>query len=80
MVLTRVDNDLLTRVGPGTLGGELLRLYWMPIDVDEQQQRGLHPMGVIRDPDHPMLDANIDESTKVEDGDRPVGICAPTAY
>ena len=33
MVLTREDNDLLTRVGPGTPGGELLRRYWMPVAV-----------------------------------------------
>jgi 5,5'-dehydrodivanillate O-demethylase len=40
-------------------------------------QRGLDPMGVVRDPNHPMLDTNIDESTKVEGGGRPVGIGAP---
>ena len=43
----------------------------------ERVQAGLDPMGVIRDPNHPMLDTNIDESTKVEAGDRPVGIGAP---
>src|SRR5437867_7670636 len=31
MVLTREENDLLTRVGPGTPAGELLRRYWFPI-------------------------------------------------
>jgi 5,5'-dehydrodivanillate O-demethylase len=41
-------------------------------------QQGLDPMGVVRDPNHPMIDTNIDESTKVE-GDRPVGIAAPAA-
>jgi 5,5'-dehydrodivanillate O-demethylase len=45
----------------------------------ERVQRGLDPMGVIRDPNHPMLDTNIDESTKVESGGgRPVGVGAPT--
>jgi 5,5'-dehydrodivanillate O-demethylase len=44
----------------------------------ERVQRGLDPMGVIRDPNHPMLDTNIDESTKVEGGDRPVGVGAAT--
>jgi 5,5'-dehydrodivanillate O-demethylase len=39
-------------------------------------QQGLDPMGVVRDPDHPMIDTNIDESTRVEGGDRPVGIAA----
>src|SRR5437879_6149778 len=30
-MLTREDNELLTRVGPGTPAGELLRRYWYPI-------------------------------------------------
>jgi 5,5'-dehydrodivanillate O-demethylase len=30
-MLSPEDNALLTRVGPGTPGGELLRRYWMPI-------------------------------------------------
>src|SRR5437867_11046153 len=30
-VLTKEDNELLTRVGPGTPAGELLRRYWYPI-------------------------------------------------
>src|SRR6266487_372502 len=33
MVLTREENDFLTRVGPGTPAGELLRRYWMPVAV-----------------------------------------------
>jgi hypothetical protein len=43
----------------------------------EQIQRvkdNLDPMGVIRDPNHPMIDTNIDESTRVEGVDRPVAI------
>jgi 5,5'-dehydrodivanillate O-demethylase len=32
-MLTREENELLTRVGPGTPGGELLRRYWHPIAV-----------------------------------------------
>jgi 5,5'-dehydrodivanillate O-demethylase len=44
----------------------------------DRVSQGLDPMGVVRDPDHPMFDTNIDESTKVENG-RPVGIAAPTA-
>ncbi len=31
MVLTQAENDLLTRVGPGTPCGDLLRRYWLPI-------------------------------------------------
>jgi 5,5'-dehydrodivanillate O-demethylase len=33
MVLTKEENEILTRVGPGTPGGELLRRYWMPVAV-----------------------------------------------
>ncbi len=31
-MLTEEKNRLLTRVGPGTPMGQLLRRYWMPID------------------------------------------------
>lgn len=30
-MLTREENETLTRVGRGTLGGEYLRRYWMPV-------------------------------------------------
>jgi len=30
-MLTRDENEILTRVGPGTPGGELLRRYWHPV-------------------------------------------------
>jgi len=29
-MLSREENDLLTRVGPGTPMGELIRRYWIP--------------------------------------------------
>ncbi|HZT08815.1 MAG TPA: Rieske 2Fe-2S domain-containing protein [Chloroflexota bacterium] len=32
-MLTREENDLLTRVGPGTPMGDLLRRYWQPVCV-----------------------------------------------
>lgn len=32
-MLTQEENDLLTRVGPGTPAGELLRCYWYPISL-----------------------------------------------
>jgi 5,5'-dehydrodivanillate O-demethylase len=31
MVLTKEENDVLTRVGPGEPAGELLRRYWLPV-------------------------------------------------
>ena len=30
-MLTKEDNELLTRVGPGTPMGALMREYWMPV-------------------------------------------------
>ncbi|MCY4583649.1 MAG: Rieske 2Fe-2S domain-containing protein [Chloroflexi bacterium] len=35
-MLTAQDNELLTRVGPGTPGGDLLRRYWHPIAAVQQ--------------------------------------------
>jgi len=32
-MLTREENELLTRVGPGTAAGNLLRRYWHPVGV-----------------------------------------------
>jgi 5,5'-dehydrodivanillate O-demethylase len=32
-MLTHEENELLTRVGPGTPGGDLLRRYWHPISL-----------------------------------------------
>ncbi len=33
---TREENDLLTRSGPGTPGGELMRRYWQPVALTEE--------------------------------------------
>jgi 5,5'-dehydrodivanillate O-demethylase len=35
-MLTKDENELLTRVGPGTPAGELLRRYWHPIAVAKE--------------------------------------------
>jgi phthalate 4,5-dioxygenase oxygenase subunit len=35
-MLTAEDNVLLTRVGPGTPGGEMLRRYWQPAALSEE--------------------------------------------
>jgi phthalate 4,5-dioxygenase len=32
-MLTADENEMLTRVGPGTPAGELLRRYWQPIAI-----------------------------------------------
>ncbi len=35
-MLSQEQNDLLTRTGPGTPGGELLRRYWQPAALSEE--------------------------------------------
>ena len=30
-MMNQADNELLTRTGPGTAMGELLRRYWIPV-------------------------------------------------
>jgi 5,5'-dehydrodivanillate O-demethylase len=37
--MTPEDNEKLTRVGPGTPGGEMLRRYWWPVGFEEQIQK-----------------------------------------
>jgi 5,5'-dehydrodivanillate O-demethylase len=36
MTLTREENELLCRVGPGTPAGELLRRYWHPVAIKQE--------------------------------------------
>src|SRR5207245_8152554 len=33
---TQEENDFLTRVGPGTPAGELLRRYWLPVSIAQE--------------------------------------------
>ena len=35
-MLKREDNELITRTGPGTPMGKLLRRYWMPAALSEE--------------------------------------------
>src|ERR687886_2685256 len=35
-MLSRKDNEYITRVGPGTPGGKLFRRYWMPALLAEE--------------------------------------------
>ncbi len=35
-MLTREENEMLTRVGPGTPAGDLLRRYWQPVAVAQE--------------------------------------------
>src|SRR5436309_4540959 len=47
MVLTQEENEFLTRVGPGTPGGELLRRYWLPV-TPVQEISDSHPTRFVR--------------------------------
>ena len=58
-MLTREENEMLTRVGRGTPAGEMLRRYWMPVAVsaeltDEKPIKPVRLLGedlvVYRDP------------------------------
>ena len=35
-MLNKEDNELLTRVGPGTVMGTLLRRFWLPALLEEE--------------------------------------------
>ena len=40
-MLNKEDNELLTRVGPGTLMGTLLRRFWLPALLEEELKAGV---------------------------------------
>jgi phenylpropionate dioxygenase-like ring-hydroxylating dioxygenase large terminal subunit len=44
--LTPEENELLTRVGPGTPGGEFLRRYWQPAALSEELPPGGAPLPI----------------------------------
>jgi phthalate 4,5-dioxygenase oxygenase subunit len=45
-MLTQEENELLTRVGPGTPGGEMLRRYWQPAALIDELPAGAPPLPV----------------------------------
>ena len=45
-MITQEENNLLTRTGPGTPMGELLRCYWQPIVLSEELPQGAPPKAV----------------------------------
>src|SRR5262249_32988562 len=40
VMLTRAENELLTRTGPGTVMGALLRCYWIPVVQSGEVEAG----------------------------------------
>ncbi len=45
-MLTREDNELLTRVGPGTVMGDLFRQYWHPVLIPRELEADGAPLRV----------------------------------
>jgi phenylpropionate dioxygenase-like ring-hydroxylating dioxygenase large terminal subunit len=45
-MLSKEQNDLLTRVGPGTPGGKMLRCYWAPFALAKELPAGGAPLPV----------------------------------
>ncbi len=45
-MLTREENELVTRTGPGTPGGDLLRRYWQPVALEAELPLGSPPIPV----------------------------------
>src|SRR5207247_10103141 len=57
-MLSKEENELLTRVGPGTPAGEMLRRYWWPVGFTEHVKEKGRPVrtrllgedsGLVRD-------------------------------
>ncbi len=47
-MLTREENELLTQVGPGTPGGELMRRYWHPVAAAQQlDEDAVQPVRIL---------------------------------
>ena len=48
-MLTKEQNETITRVGPGTPAGELLRRYWHPVALaqDLSDDQPTHPVRVL---------------------------------
>ena len=45
-MITKEENDLLTRTGHGTPAGELLRRYWQPVALSEELPPGGAPLSI----------------------------------
>ena len=47
MAITAEQNDFMTRVGPGTPAGTLLRRYWQPVALSEELEEK-RPLKAVR--------------------------------
>jgi len=46
-MISREQNELMTRIGPGTPAGKLLRRYWQPVALVDEMQ-GERPVKAVR--------------------------------
>ncbi len=44
---TREENDLLTRTGPGTPGGDMMRRYWQPVGLSAELKDAPVPVKIL---------------------------------
>lgn len=65
-MLTQEENELLTRVGPGTLMGALMRRYWIPVLLSSELPGPQCPPAEVR-----LLDENL---VAFRDGSSRVGL------
>jgi nitrite reductase/ring-hydroxylating ferredoxin subunit len=65
-MLTREENELITRTGPGTPMGDAMRRYWMPILLDRE----------IAEPDGEPVKVQIlgERLVALRDTDGPIGL------
>jgi len=65
-MFTAEDNELLTRIGPGTPMGELFRRYWIPFMIDEE----------LAEPDAPPKRVTLlgEELLAFRDSERRIGL------
>ena len=49
-MMSQEQNDLITRVGPGTAAGEVLRRYWQPAALSEELV-GARPVALVDEGD-----------------------------
>ena len=47
-MLSQEQNDLITRVGPGTAAGGLMRRYWQPVALVDELAGANRPIKPVR--------------------------------
>src|SRR5215831_10960851 len=67
LMLSNEENEVLTRVGPGTPAGEMLRRYWWPVGFSEHVTAKGRPVKVR------LLGEDL---VLFRDGDRRLGVLA----